>query len=72
MSVLAKRVMERPAALLVSLRTKSAKPDIAAPPPAAREISEDVERYKSPYITYNKSDPLNLDSLLNEEEKMIR
>ncbi|XP_063688291.1 glutaryl-CoA dehydrogenase, mitochondrial-like [Bolinopsis microptera] len=33
---------------------------------------EKVERYKSPYLIFNKDDPLNLDSLLTEEEKMIR
>ena len=84
MSVLAKRVIERPAHLfLAALRNKSANPEFVTPPVATSstaptapsptvENSEDVVRFKSPYITFNKSDPLCLDSLLNEEEKMIR
>jgi hypothetical protein len=40
--------------------------------PAAEPVEEKIERYKSPYLVFNKSDPLNLESLLSEEEKMIR
>ena len=62
---LAKRVTTHPALSRGTFRLLT-----IATAPAPSE--EKVERYKSPYLTFNKDDPLNLDSLLTEEEKMIR
>lgn len=64
---LAKRVLNHPTLTRGTVRL------LTVPAGAAETKKEEVvERYKSPYLTFNKSDPLNLDSLLTEEEKMIR
>jgi len=39
---------------------------------AAAVPSETVEKYVSPWITFNKSDALNIDTLLTDDERMIR
>ena len=63
---LAKRLLNTPTLTRGTVRL------LTVPAGATETKEERVERYKSPYLTFNKSDPLNLDSLLTEEEKMIR
>lgn len=63
---LAKRVISHPTICRETAR------QLTLPAAEVKNTEEKVERYKSPYLTFNKSDPLNLESLLTEEEKMIR
>ena len=66
---LAKRVTSHPTLCRGAVRLLT----LSAPEPAEKKEEEvKVEKYKSPYLVFNKSDPLNLDSLLSEDEKMIR
>ena len=65
---LAKRVTSHPTLCRGAVRLLT----LSAAEPAEKKEEEVVEKYKSPYLVFNKSDPLNLDSLLSEDEKMIR
>jgi len=68
---LTKRVATHPSLSRGTFRLLTAAP---APEEAEKKVekAEKVERYKSPYLLFDKADPLNMESLLTEEEKMIR
>lgn len=60
------RTVSATRALRTTAESESAASPATTPEPAP------VEKYKSPYVIFNKDDPLNMDSQLSEEEKMIR